>query len=226
MKIFHGWKMAGASAGIQMLHAALLHQSFGAYFSLLIEQKGWSKTSLSAASAMQSAETAIIGPAMGWLIDRFGPQNMIRAGIITFGVGLMLFSQIDSLAGLYAAVLVIALGSSLSGYFPLNIALIHWFERKRARALSISGLGLALGGILVPLVAWCMQHFGWRATAFGSGVLMIVLGWPMARLFKRRPSDIGETLDGLPPPAPARCWPARSPWGPPRTSRGRCARTS
>jgi len=202
MKIFHGWKMAGASAGIQMLHAALLHQSFGAYFSILIEQKGWSKTSLSAASAMQSAETAIIGPAMGWLIDKFGPQNMIRAGIITFGVGLMLFSQIDSLPGLYAAVLVIALGSSLSGYFPLNIALIHWFERKRARALSISGLGLALGGILVPLVAWCMQHFGWRATAFGSGVLMIALGWPMARLFKRRPSDIGETLDGLPPPAP------------------------
>jgi sugar phosphate permease len=202
MKIFHGWKMAGSAAGIQMLHAALLHQSFGAYFAILIEQKGWSKTSLSAASAMQSAETAIIGPAMGWLIDRFGPQNMIRAGIITFGVGLMMFSQIETLAGLYASVLVIALGSSLSGYFPLNIALIHWFERKRARALSISGLGLAVGGILVPLVAWSMQQFGWRATAFGSGVLMIALGWPLARLFKRRPEDIGETLDGLPPPAP------------------------
>jgi sugar phosphate permease len=202
MKIFHGWKMAGAAAGIQMLHAALLHQSFGAYFAILIEQKGWSKTSLSAASAMQSAETAIIGPAMGWLIDRFGPQNMIRAGIITFGIGLMMFSQIETLAGLYASVLVIALGSSLSGYFPLNIALIHWFERKRARALSISGLGLAVGGILVPLVAWSMQQFGWRATAFGSGVLMIALGWPLARLFKRRPEDVGETLDGLPPPAP------------------------
>lgn len=201
MKIFHGWKMAGAAAGIQMLHAALLHQSFGAYFAILVEQKGWSKTSLSAASAMQSAETAIIGPAMGWLIDRFGPQNMIRAGIITFGVGLMMFSQIETLAALYASVLVIALGSSLSGYFPLNIALIHWFERKRARALSISGLGLAVGGILVPLVAWSMQQFGWRATAFGSGVVMIAIGWPLARLFKRRPEDIGETLDGLPPPA-------------------------
>jgi len=202
MKIFHGWKMAGAAAGIQMLHAALLHQSFGAYFAILIEQKGWSKTSLSAASAMQSAETAIIGPAMGWLIDRFGPQNMIRAGILTFGAGLMMFSQVETLAGLYASVLVIALGSSLSGYFPLNIALIHWFERKRARALSISGLGLAIGGILVPLVAWSMQQFGWRATAFGSGVLMIVIGWPLARLFKRHPQDIGETLDGLPAPTP------------------------
>lgn len=201
MKVFHGWKMAGAAGGIQMLHAALLHQSFGAYLALLIEQKGWSKTSLSAASAMQSAETALIGPVMGWLIDRFGPQTMIRAGILAFGAGLMLFSRIDSLAGLYASVLVIAIGSSLSGYFPLNIALIHWFERKRARALSIAGLGLALGGILVPIVAWSMQQFGWRSTAFGSGVVMIVIGWPLARLFRRRPEDIGETVDGLPPHA-------------------------
>ena len=152
MKIFYGWKIVGAASGIQLLQAALLHQAFGAYFAVLIQEKGWSKTSLSAASAMQSAETAIIGPILGWAIDRFGPPNMIRAGILTFGLGMMLFSQLDSLAGLYGSVLVIALGSSLSGYFPLNIAIIHWFERLRARALAMSSLGLALGGILVPLV--------------------------------------------------------------------------
>ncbi|NDG40763.1 MAG: MFS transporter [Betaproteobacteria bacterium] len=202
MKIFHGWKMVGAAAGIQMLHAALLHQAFGAYFAVLIEEKGWSKTSLSAASAMQSMESAIIGPLLGWAIDRFGPQTMIRVGILTFGLGLMLFSQIDTLAGLYGAVLVIALGASLSGYFPLNIAIIHWFERKRARALSMSGLGLALGGILVPAVAWSIHHIGWRPTVFCSGLLMIAIGWPLATTFKRRPQDIGETVDGLPPAQP------------------------
>ena len=203
MKIFHGWKMVSAAAGIQLLHAALLHQAFGAYFAVLTEEKGWSKTSLSAASAMQSMETAIIGPLLGWAIDRFGPQTMIRVGILTFGVGLMLFSQIDTLPGLYGAVLVIALGSSLSGYFPLNIAIIHWFERKRARALSMSGLGLALGGILVPAVAWSILHLGWRTTAFGSGVLVMALGWPLATVFRRRPQDMGETVDGLPPPTAA-----------------------
>jgi sugar phosphate permease len=203
MKIFYGWKMVSAAAGIQLLHAALLHQAFGAYFAVLTEEKGWSKTSLSAASAMQSMETAIIGPLLGWAIDRFGPQTMIRVGILTFGAGLMLFSQIDTLPGLYGAVLVIALGSSLSGYFPLNIAIIHWFERKRARALSMSGLGLALGGILVPVVAWSILHLGWRTTAFGSGVLAIVLGWPLATVFRRRPQDMGETVDGLPPPTAA-----------------------
>ena len=108
-------------------------------------------------------------------------------------------SQLDSLAGLYGSVLVIALGSSLSGYFPLNIAIIHWFERLRARALAMSSLGLALGGILVPLVAWSIQHWGWRATAFGSGVLVILLGFPLARVFRRSPAEMGFTVDGLPP---------------------------
>ncbi len=201
MKIFYGWKMVGAASGIQLLHAALLHQAFGAYFAILIEEKGWSKTSLSAASAMMSAETAIIGPFLGWAIDRFGPQKMIRAGILCFGLGMMLFSQIQTLPQLYGAVLVIAIGSSLSGFFPLNVAIIHWFERKRARALSMVGLGLALGGIVVPLVAWSMQVFGWRATALGSGILVILLGWPLATVFKRRPADIGEVVDGAPPPA-------------------------
>lgn len=202
MKIFYGWKMVGAASGIQLLHAALLHQAFGAYFAILTEEKGWSKTSLSAASAMQSAETAIIGPFLGWVIDRFGPQKMIGAGILCFGLGLMLFSQIDTLPGLYGAVLVIAIGSSLSGFFPLNVAIIHWFERKRARALSMVGLGLALGGIVVPVVAWSMQHFGWRTTAFSSGLIVIVLGFPLATVFKRRPADIGEVVDGVAPPPP------------------------
>ena len=66
---------------------------------------------------------------LGWLLDRFGPQVFIRAGIVVFGLGLMLLSQVDSLAGFYAAFVVIALGSSLAGFFPLNVALIHWFER-------------------------------------------------------------------------------------------------
>jgi len=107
----------------------------------------------------------------------------------------MLLSQIDSLVGFYGAFLVIALGASLCGFFPINVAIIHWFEKFRARALSVLSLGLALGGVFVPIVAWAMQTWGWRPTAFGSGVLAILFGWPLARVFRRRPEDIGETID-------------------------------
>ena len=198
MKIFYGWRMVASGGGIQFLQAGLLHQAFGAYFTMLAAEFGWSRTSLSAAAALQPMEAAVLGPALGWIIDRFGPQGMIRIGIVTFGLGFMLLSQIDSLPGFYAAFLVIALGASLCGFFPINVAIIHWFDRYRARALSVLSLGLALGGVFVPVVAWTMQTWGWRPTAFGSGLLAILVGWPLARVFRRRPEDVGETIDGLP----------------------------
>jgi MFS family permease len=201
MKIFYGWRMVAAGSGIQFLQAALLHQAFGAYFAVLVEELGWSKTALSGAAALQPMEAAVLGPVLGWVVDRFGPQGMIRAGIVTLGVGFMILSRIDSLAGFYGAFVVIALGSSLCGFFPVNVAIIHWFEKLRARALSALSLGLAFGGIVVPVVAWSMQSFGWRTTAFASGALTMLVGWPLARVFRRRPEDIGETVDGLPPAA-------------------------
>lgn len=203
MKIFYGWRMVAAGGGIQFLQAGLLHQAFGAYFAVLADEFGWSKTALSGAAALQPMEAAVLGPVLGWIIDRFGPQGMIRIGIVVFGIGFMLLSQIESLVGFYGAFLVIAFGSSLCGFFPINVAIIHWFEKKRARALSVLSFGLAIGGVFVPLVAWAMQTYGWRATAFASGLLAVLLGWPLAQVFRRRPEDVGETIDGLPPAAPA-----------------------
>jgi sugar phosphate permease len=202
LKIFYGWRMAGAACGIQFMLSALLIQSFGAYVAVLSEERGWSKTALSGAAALQSVESAIVGPALGFLIDRFGPQSMIRIGRVVFALGFIALSQIDSLTGFYVCSILLALGASLSGYFPLTVALIQWFERHRARALAIMSLGLALGGLMVPLVAWSMQHFGWRSTAMGSGLLVLLIGLPLATVIRRRPQDHGETVDGLPPDAP------------------------
>lgn len=191
--------MVGAGAGIQFLQASLLLQSFGAYVAVLQDERGWSKTELSFAAALHQMEAAILGPLLGWIIDRFGPQGVIRTGVVVLGAGFMLLSQIDSLAAFYGAFIVVALGSSMCGFMPLNISLIYWFERQRARALSTLGFGLALGGVAVPLVAWCMAAWGWRVTAFASGVLILAVGLPLAFVMRGRPARYGETVDGEPP---------------------------
>lgn len=196
--------MVGAGAGLQFLQSGLMTQSFGAYLAVLEAERGWSKTALSGAAALQQMESAILGPVLGWFIDRFGPQGMIRAGIVAFGLGLIALSFTESLGAFYAAFVLIALGASLCGFFPVNVALIHWFERWRARALSSLSLGIAFGGISVPLVAWSLQAYGFRATAFVSGILAIVLGLPLAMVFRRRPEDYGMVADGgsqMTPPA-------------------------
>ncbi|HYR37060.1 MAG TPA: MFS transporter, partial [Burkholderiales bacterium] len=198
-RLFYGWYMVAAGSAMQFLQAGLMTQSFGAYVAVLQAERGWSKTALSGAAALQQMESAMLGPLLGWFIDRFGPQGMIRVGIVVFGCGLMLLSQTDTLPTFYAAFVVIALGASFCGMFPINTALIHWFERWRARALSSMSIGLALGGISLPVVAWSLQTFGWRATAFSSGVIAIVAGLPLALVIRRRPEDHGDTVDGVPP---------------------------
>jgi len=209
MRIFYGWKMVGAALGLQFVQAALLNQAFGAYVATLSRDLGWSKTALSGGAALQSIEAAILGPLLGWVVDRFGAQGMIRAGIVIFGLGFVILSQIETLTGFYVAVVTIAIGSSFAGYFPLTVAVVQWFEKKRARALSAMSLGLALGGLAVPAVAWSMQTFGWRATAFGSGIIAVVLGFPLARMFRRSPEEMGEAIDGEPAP-PAQPAPAQA----------------
>src|SRR5256884_422858 len=144
-RIFYGWYMVAAGCGLQFLQSSLLMQSFGAYVAVLRDDRGWSKTALSGAAALHQMEAAILGPVLGWIIDRFGPQGLIRVGVVVFGVGFMLFSQVETLLEFYGAFIVMAIGSSFCGFFPVNVALIHWFERWRARALSSLSLGLSLG---------------------------------------------------------------------------------
>ena len=196
-RVFHGWKMVAAGCGMQFVQSCLLLQAFGAYFAVLRDDRGWSKTELAGAAALHQMESAVLGPVLGWILDRFGPGGVIRTGVLVFGIGFMLLGQVDSLLAFYAVFLLTATGASLCGFFPLNVALIHWFEKKRARALSSMQIGMALGGLAVPLVAWSLATHGWRVTAFASGLIVIATGLPLSYVFRGRPEQYGEVVDGI-----------------------------
>jgi MFS family permease len=198
-RLFYGWWIVAAGFGLEMLIGALMFHAYGAYVVVLREEFGWSKTMLSAAFAMARAESSILGPVQGWLTDRFGPRVLIRVGMAIFGVGFVLFSQIGSPLTFFLTFFVMAVGSSLGGYLPIGVALVAWFRRRRALALSISATGMAVGGFLVQGVAWALTRWGWRWTAFASGLLVLLVGIPLAQVVRHRPEPYGERPDGGPP---------------------------
>src|SRR5439155_1365553 len=189
--LFYGWWIVAAGFGIEFLIGALMFHAYGAYAVLLREEFGWSKTILSAAFAMSRAESGILGPVQGWLTDRFGPRALIRVGMTIFGVGFLLFSRIDGPVVFFLTFFMMALGSSLGGYLPVSVAIVTWFRRRRALALSISGMGMSTGGLLAPLVALSLTRFGWRWTVVALLTVMQATGqfsggWLGDRVSKRR----------------------------------------
>ncbi|MCY4639548.1 MAG: MFS transporter [Chloroflexi bacterium] len=196
---FYGWWIVAAGSGIHIMFAGLLMQAFGAYAAVLREEFGWSRALVSGAFALARVESGLLGPLQGWMLDRFGPPAIMRVGLVLFGIGFMLFSQLDSPATFYATFFLIAIGSSLGGPLAITVAIVNWFERRRATALGISQVGFAIGGLLVPLTVLAMETWGWRWTAFGSGVLIIAVGMPLSFIIRHRPEPYGYTVDGRPP---------------------------
>ena len=200
--VFYGWWIVLSGVGIHSLSSALWMQSYGAYMVLLQEDFGWSKTVLAGAFAMARIESGILGPLQGWMIDRFGPRTILRIGMVIFGLGFVLLSRVDSLLGFYLVFFAIAVGSSLGGFATIIVSLVNWFDRHRAKAVALSQTGFALGGLTVPLVILALDAFGWRTTAFASGVVIIALGLPLTVVVRHRPEDYGEFEDGVPPESP------------------------
>ena len=200
-RIFYGWWVVAAGFGLEALIGSLFFYAYGAYVVLLREEFGWSRTLLSAAFALARAESAVLGPIQGWLTDRFGPRVLIRTGMVVLGVGFMLFSRVHSPVTFFLTFFVMAVGAGLGGYLPITVAIVNWFRRRRAQALSYSSVGMAMGGLMTPLVAAVMLRVGWRWTAFLSGVVIILAGLPLAQLVRHRPEAHGWRVDGDAPDA-------------------------
>jgi sugar phosphate permease len=58
---------------------------------------------------------------------------------------------------------------------------------------------MSIGGMLVPIVALSLTTFGWRETAFASGVIVLVVGLPLAQMMRTEPEQYGLLPDGATP---------------------------
>lgn len=195
--VFYGWWIVLASGGIHMLSSVLWMQSYGAYVVLLQQEFGWSKTLVAGAFSLTRIESGILGPLQGWMVDRYGPRLVLQIGIVMYALGFMLFSQVESVLTFYLTFMLIAVGSSLGGFATVMVSVVSWFSVHRSKALAYSQMGFSIGGLCVPIVVLALDSFGWRAVAFVSGVIILIIGLPLTRVIRHRPQSYGEVVDGI-----------------------------
>jgi MFS family permease len=89
-------------------------------------------------------------------------------------------------------------GSSLASGVVPNVVIARWFHKDLGKAISILSMGYGLGGIMVPLVRIYVDHFGWQDALLYSSIGLLVLGIPLAFVYRSRPADYGLEPDGKP----------------------------
>jgi len=194
---FHGWRVVGWTGFIWGLQSLVWFQGYGNLAVRLREEFGWSKTLFSVGFAATRAESALLGPPQGMALARFGVATMMRIGAVLYLIGFLAMSQVRSQTHFLLALVFIALGTTLAGFLTLTSATVAWFERKRARAVSYSSMGFALGGFLGPLLVVAFNLFGWRATMVGAGIAVFAVCWTLAPVIGVSRDELGQPLDGL-----------------------------
>jgi MFS family permease len=153
-------------------------------------------------SLLRSGEgliAAFLAPVIGTLMDRYGGRWLMVCGAIIASLGYIVLSQVDSFLHFSIVRLsLITIGDSFMGYIVINLAIAHWFSRKRGRALALTSMGIGFAKVGMPvLAASLIVWLGWRQTwlVFGIVTLVLVVG-PALLIVRRSPEDMGLNPDG------------------------------
>ena len=197
--MFYGWKLAGLALLVIGLASGPVWSGVGVWVKALEMHFGWSRAQLTGAFSLAQLEGSILGPLLGYLIDRLGPRRMVFIGLVITGLGFVLFSRTNNLLTFYVSYGLIMLGTAAGSWLPLMTVVNRWFIRKRGLAMAVAAEGSPLGGLLLlPVLAWAVtpSHFGWSTTALWIGIVFLALAFPVSRFIRERPEDYGERADG------------------------------
>jgi len=145
------------------------------------------------ASAMLATNwiSAVSGPFIGWVLDRYGARRALLVGAVAFAVGTAAQSFLTaSLGVIYMLFALKVLSSVVVSPTTFSLVVTKWFDRQRGLALGIAMAGVGLGtSIIPPTVAWLIDNYGWRAAYVGLGAVIVVLAGLPALLVIREPSE-------------------------------------
>jgi MFS family permease len=197
--LFYGWWIVIIGCILDAVKGGTFNSGFSLYFLPVLTELNLSRAATSLPFSLAKLESAIQGPLIGYLIDRFDLRVMLVLGTILAGGGFVLLSITHSyLTFLLVFMGLLSLGFQAGFNHATMAAVNHWFLRKRGVAMSIVQTGQAIGGVLIfPLVALAVLKLGWRSAAFLSGIGVLALV-PLVLVIRRSPESMGLLPDGEP----------------------------
>jgi MFS family permease len=197
--IFPGWWVVTACAVIGAYGGGVYFYGFTLFFNPLRDELGITSTQASLVFSLTRLEGAFEGAIVGFLIDRWGARKIMMVGVPMVGVGYILWATVVDTYALLILVYVgvIALGVNGGFFHPALAVANNWFVRRRATAMAVISTAVGIGGaLIVPIVGYIIEYYGWRVMALVAGVVLIIFIWPIVLAIKHSPESVGLYPDG------------------------------
>ena len=203
---YYGWLVLGLSGAGAFVATAIAGVVLGGVQSYIVDDTGWSRTSIGLAAGVGVWMSGLFAPFAGRLADRYGPRWLMPIGVVVLGVSMLAIGGVNTAWQFFLAAVI---GRAISqpfliGVVPRTMA-VNFFNRRRNIALAITGIYRPISGALIIQAFSVIAVFaGWRTAFRYLGIVSLALAVPMLLIMRRRPEDIGLLPDGASwnPPAP------------------------
>jgi MFS family permease len=196
--VYYGWVVLAVGALGLMMTTPGQTVGVSVFLDPIIDDLGASRTEVSLLYTLGTLAGALALPWVGRSIDRRGPR--LAVGWIAAGLALacLYMATVTSLPALaFGFVLLRGLGQGSLSLVSLHVINV-WFVRRRAVAVGLTGLGMALAPAgFPPLIEALIDAFGWRTAYALLGALVAATILPLGLAFFRgHPERFGHRPDG------------------------------
>jgi MFS family permease len=150
--------------------------------------------------ALATTASAAVMVFAGSVTDRFRVRWIAPVLFVVLGLAAISMSQVSAIWVLGLTIFTLRLlGQGMMGHTAM-VAMGRWFVATRGRAVSIAGLGVALGEASLPVIfVALMGIYDWRFLWAGAGVALVLFAPVLMGLLKqeRTPQSFGGDAGSL-----------------------------
>nr|WSX51925.1 MFS transporter [Streptomyces sp. NBC_00974] len=191
-RVHRAWSVA-AVAFVTIIGAAAFASLPGLLIEPLHEEFDWSHGTIGLAVSVNLALYGLTAPFAAALMDRFGIRKVVAIALTVIAAGSVATVWMTSSWQLitYWGVLV-GLGSgSMALAFAATVT-NRWFVARRGLVTGILTAAGASGQLIfLPLLAWLVEHHGWRPAAVTVSLAALTVVPFVWLLLRDHPADVG-----------------------------------
>ncbi len=195
--VYYGWIIVFVSGIALFMSSPGQTYSISVFINEYNKEFNFSSTLISSAYSIATTISGLLLIFMGRAVDKVGQRRMM----LIVGLLLALTAFYNSFV---SSILMISIGFFLLRYFGQgsltlipNSLVPQWFSKKRALAISLSGIGSLLGTLLIPTFnLWLIHSIGWQMAWRVWSIILIVVFLPLVYVFiGNKPEDYNIAVE-------------------------------